>query len=190
MKFLRIGLTKLKVVLTKEERISLLPCGDIAECDRLSVKEALGEILHQAKQNCNFDIGDDKVLVQLYPENNGGCEIFITKLLYLSQKEQKEVLGADNVTSCERVEAIFKFSRFEDLLRAARAVSGAVMDSDLYYSGTAYYIKATENSINGICWAMPFYEFGERVKEIPVDALYERGKLIFRGDAIKKLSVL
>ena len=190
MKFLRIGVTKLKVVLTKEERERFLLDRDVAECDKSRVKCALSEILTEAKAKGDFDIGQDKVLVQLYPDEGGGCEIFITKLANLSEKEQRDVLRADNITSCERVSSVFKFASFKDLLRAARAVRSDGIESDLYYSGDAYYIKAVENTLDGVSALLPLYEFGERISELPTYAIYEQGRVIMKGDGLKKLSAL
>ena len=73
---------------------------------------------------------------------------------------------------------------------AARAVRCTDIESDLYYNGTFYYIKATENSIDGICCLLPLYEFAERVAEVPIDAKIERGRLIFKGDSLIKLAGL
>ena len=190
MKFLRIGTTKLKVMLTREERERFSIDSDFPECDRGKIKQTLSEILRTAKLKGEFDIGHDKVLVQLYPEANGGCEVFITKLTYLTEREQRDVLSAENVTSLERVETVFKFSSFDDLVRACRAIKDDSIESDLYYNGESYYIKALENSIDGLSALFPLYEFGERTKDVPIDALYERGRLLMRGDSIKKLSRL
>ena len=190
MKFLRIGSTKLKVVVTKEEYPELLPERESDIYDKTKIKEVISDILRAAREKCGFDIEEEKVLVQVYPDSSQGYEIFITKLVNLSEKEKREVLSADNVTSCERATSVFRFDSFENLLLAARAVKCTAIESDLYYNGSSYYIKATENSIDGICCLLPLYEFAERVSEVPIDAKIERGRLIFKGDSLKKLAAL
>ena len=188
MRFLKIGLTKLKVVLTEQEcqRYGI----DCDTPDKSKIKAALADIMEKSRESVGFDIGKDKVLVQLYPLGDGGCEVFITKLTYLTKKEESEVLSADNVTCCEQVECVFKFQCFEDLYRASKAVSSVGVKSSLYYGMGKYYLTVSESAINGISSLLPLYEFGQRVSEVPYEAKLEGGRLLISDNGIETVRAL
>ena len=187
MRFLKIGLTKLKIVLTEAECKAYGIDSDTPE--KSKIKAALADIMEKSKDEVGFDIGKDKVLVQLYPTESGG-EVFITKLTYLTKNEESEVLRADNVTSCERVECVFKFANFECLYRAAYAVNTVGVKSSLYYGLGSYYLTVSESAVNGISSLLPLYEFGERVSEVPYEAWLEGGRLLVSETGLECLRAL
>ena len=193
MKFLRIGLNKLKVSLTSSdcERYGIAHTEDPDSFDKKEVREAVFSILAEAKLRSGFDIGEEKVLIQLYPLEDGSCELFVTKLGTLTVRERDEITGSGSVSCAERVTEIFRFSGIDELIMGARALRDKTLKSDLLSdSFGAYYIKLIENTIDGVTSTLPLLEFGEKIPELPYDIEGERGRVLWRGNAIEKLSEL
>ncbi len=193
MKFLRIGLNKLKVSLTPAdcEYYGIRSTDDPDSFDKKEVREAVFGILAEAKLRSGFDIADGKVLIQLYPSEEGSCELFVTKLGTLTARERDEVTRSPSVTCAERVTEIFRFRDVDELILGVRALRDKTLVSDLFLDSLgAYYIRVTENTIDERSSLLPLLEFGDKIPELPYDIEGERGRLLCRGDAIAKLSEL
>ena len=110
--------------------------------DILFVGEAPGD----NEDKTGFDTDGQRVLVQLYPSKDGGCEMFVTKIGLLDEsgtdkkcsqgyerlssqiKKQKKTATAKNVCS------VYAFESTEVLLRVCRRLSdiGYIGDSSAY----------------------------------------------------------
>lgn len=178
-------MTKLKIALTKSESERYNISSGDGEFDKSKIRSTITSILDDAKDKCSFDIGDEKVLIQIYPTPDGGCELFLTKLSFLAEEEKRSILKADNVSTVERASSAFRFSSIDDLIDAARALSNRSVKSDVYRGDDGdYYIQIREHSIDGVSCAMILYEFAERIPEIPFDVMSERGHLLARDNAL------
>lgn len=188
---MRVGAAKLKISLTKDESESYNITADEKEFDKNEIRSTVSKILKDAKSKCGFDIGDSKVLIQIYPSVDDGVDIFVTKLTGLRESERRVVFGADNVTSLERVRSVFRFDDLENLILAARAVKNKSVPSSAYLGDDGcYYICIKEDSINGATELLALYEFGEKLSDLPYDIERERGKLLCSKDAIALFSKL
>ena len=189
MKFLRVGKTKLKIALTSDESIEYNITADESEFNKKEMRNIITRILRDAKEECGFDIGEEKVLIQIYPSVSGGVDIFVTKLTSLRENEKRIVLGSENISSVERVSSVFRFDNLENLILAARSVKNKDIVSDAYLGDDGfYYITAKEESINGMTSLLSFIEFGEKLPELPYDVARERGHRVREGDAIAVFS--
>lgn len=189
MKFLRVGTTKLKIALSAEESAEYNISADESEFNKKEMRGIITRILKDARSQCGFDIGEEKVLIQIYPSVFGGVDIFVTKLTSLAEGERRVVLASDNVSSVERVSSVFRFDTLEHLILAARSVRNKDIVSDAYLGDDgAYYITAREESINGMTALLSFIEFGEKLPELPYDVARERGRRLREGDAIAEFS--
>ena len=88
MEFLRVGESKLKVILSAEEARSYDIKSAVGEYAGAAVRRSLRRILDEAKSRVGFDIGTEKVLIQIYPLSEGGYELFVTKLGVLADKDR------------------------------------------------------------------------------------------------------
>ncbi len=184
-------MTKLKIALSKEEsekyNISLTE----GELDKNKIRGVISDILSEAEEGCRFEIGDEKVLIQVYPSTDGGCELFLTKLSFLGDEEKRCLLRADNISTVERASSAFRFSCLDDLLTAARVLKDRNVKSDVYLSDDGdYYIQIREHSVDGVSCAMILYEFADRIAEIPFDVKSERGHILVKDNAISVFSRL
>ena len=191
MEFLRVGMTKLKIALTKSESEKYNVSASEGEFNRIRIRDTINSILEEAKDRCNFEIGDEKVLIQVYPGSDGGCELFLTKLSFLADEEKRCIVKASNISTLERASSAFRFSCLEDLIFAARSLKDRPVKSDVYYSDDGeYYIQIREHSIDGVNCAMVLYEFAERISEIPFDVKSERGRLLVGENALSVFAEL
>ena len=150
MDFNRISDNKLKVVLTDREcrEYSIKDVG--GEYEGASVRSSLGAILTRAESEAGFRVGSDQLLVQLYPLVDGGCEIFVTRLSSLPQKERKLLAGRDSLTTYLGRECVFRFDSLDALTAAARALSERKGGWDVYASDSGeFYVSFREHSVDG-----------------------------------------
>lgn len=87
MEYIMITKSKLKVICEREE---LLPFGVSAnhlDCALPEARRFLDSVLERAKRDFGFDTEKYRILAQLYPSRDGGCEIFISRLGLISQSD-------------------------------------------------------------------------------------------------------
>ena len=98
MEYIMINEEKLKVTLDKSDLSDWEMCIDDLDYANPDAKSIFECILHYAKSEFGFDTSGHRVLLQLFPSKDGGCEIFITKLGELSTS----IGGEDNKMNDQR----------------------------------------------------------------------------------------
>jgi len=187
LKFLLIGETKLKVSLSRAEGEKYKIRAQDTEYAGNEVRKSLREILEKAKEKCGFDVDGEKVLIQIYPGEDGALELFATKLGLLTERERRAVSCADNLTTYSGARVIYRFDSKEDLCSAARAVSLDNADCEVYKKETGeYYISVTEHSINGFSDYEILSEFGKKVPLLTEVLLGEWATLVCKGKDLNK----
>ena len=188
MEFLNIGDTKLKVTLTQSE------CEmygiDTAKSDftRSEIKGVMRDIILLAEEKCAFSVSSEKILVQLYPLPSGECEIFVTKLTGLPNKERMALRGADGLSTLESRRGIYRFDSRDELIAAARAISTSEAECELYIDEVGqYYISLEEGIVDSISDYEVLVEFGERLKNLPLHVLAEYGKLLIWENTLERI---
>lgn len=188
MEFLNIGDIKLKVTLTQSEceRYGI----DTAKSDftRSEIKGVMRDIILLAEEKCAFSVSSEKILVQLYPLPSGECEIFVTKLTGLPNKERMALRGADGLSTLESRRGIYRFDSRDELIAAARAISTSEAECELYIDEVGqYYISIEEGIVDGISDYEVLVEFGERLKNLPLHVLSEYGKLLIWENTLERI---
>ncbi len=150
MEFLRIGDSKIKIVLnrTELERYGISTSEDGCNSGN---RRAVWEILEEAKSSVGFDPEGDKILVQFYPMKDGGCEIFVTKLGILAESSARSVIRSERVTLLSKLRRYFVFSSLCDVECAVRAVlSDELLDRKATLLGAENtYILALDEIADG-----------------------------------------
>jgi negative regulator of genetic competence, sporulation and motility len=82
MELILISDSKLKVMLTPDDMASYDITCDTIDYDNTETRRAFWNILDEAKHKTGFDAASDKVFIQVYPSKNGGCELYVTKLVH------------------------------------------------------------------------------------------------------------
>lgn len=195
MELIKISQTKLKIMLSPED-MKHYELDTAKMCD-LSGRTAFRNILNDARDRCGFDTLGDRVFVQYYPEKNGGCEMFVTKLTE-TLKDKLPSGGTEEPRPgrfyhseiTERYDSgyiIYSFAEMKYLLMTCNRLKEAkyegesrvfrIIDKCRYYlvlTGESYF--AVEN--NGVRCASSFYY-----------VIIEHGELIC-SDAVKLLGDL
>ena len=94
------------------------------------------DVLSRAKLRTGFDTDGQKVLVQLYPSKDGGCEIFVTKIGSIYKEIGEDVSDPfahpisiestaskrkkKSLSSEKQFSAIYSFPSIDPMIRACR----------------------------------------------------------------------
>ena len=188
MEFLPINRAKLKIKLTKEELDKYGIDPTRSDYDESCLRGSIGELLSLANSGCGFSVGNERVLVQLYPSETG-ADIFITKLSIMTSKERRAVDESSELTTYGERENVFCFSEIGDLLAGVRAVGKSEALCDLYrLTSGNYYLCVKERTLDGITPISRLLEYGSRVPTLPKEAIGEYGICIFKGEKLSLLS--
>ena len=125
MEIILISESKLKVMLTAEDLQGFEICAEILDYGNTETKRMLWDVLGRAKRSVGFDTDGHRVLVQLYPSRDGGCELFITRLGRLPCNEAPEnaVIAAKAHTRPRAGGSAFGFDTMERLLAVCRRLA-------------------------------------------------------------------
>ena len=146
MEIILISECKLKIALREEDLAAFEIRADELDYSNTETKRMFWDLLSRAKHKTGFDTDGQRVLVQLYPSKDGGCEMFVTKIGLLDEegdtkkcsqgyerltsqiKKQKKSISPKGVCS------VFSFDNIDKLLRVCRRLSdiGYIGDSSAY----------------------------------------------------------
>lgn len=213
MELIMINDAKLKVMLTHEDLVGFdMEEGEL-DYSNTETKRMLWDILNQAKHSIGFDTDGHRVLVQLYPSREGGCEMFVTKLGHLYaehdpyDEEEDEDSSPEQRFPCKTPHrshseskirpAAFGFDRLEWLITVCRRLK------EIGYAGNSlawrcddcrYYLFL--DTPPSLSYLPPdefsfILEYGTRENTDTLQAMLgEHGKIICPQDAVEQLGVL
>ena len=186
MDFLRINSSKIKITMSRDEcdRYGISERG--GDYDSKLVRDALSDILEDAGAEGFAKIGE-KLLVQLYPVDNGGAEIFVTKLNHLGEREKRAISGAENLTTYNKERAAFVFDSLSEVYLAVRHLKRE-KPSDLYklWNGK-YLLTVEEDRVGEISDVEILCEFAARMAASEYEPSEEWDNLVIRDNAIATL---
>ncbi len=168
MELIPINEQKLKIMLSREDLAAWhLDCESM-DYDTTETRRALWGILDEVKKKTGFDAAQEKVFVQLFPSQNGGCELYVTKLT--EKSENAPVTRCKNLPLWEKT--LYAFSRLEDMLSACARLAecGFASDSAAYAEMHTYYLSVGNS--------LPQTKRGFREGVSPCDLVSEYGKKI------------
>ncbi|MCL1858104.1 MAG: adaptor protein MecA [Oscillospiraceae bacterium] len=191
MEYKLVNENKLKIILTNEDMALLDITPEEMDYDNTGTKRIFWEILDNAKHQIGFDAGSEKLFVQVYPDKNGGCMMYVTKDVQKSvntyntyEKKYKSKV----ITGAKKKRLLYMFENSEILLEACDQLNltGYTGKSDLYADENRYFLYIEDNkeqaieliSEYGILINYPFFGF----------YLDEHTKKIISSDAVKTFS--
>lgn len=90
MELILISNSKLKIMLSAED----MKMYNI-ECDgETALRRGFKPVLERARLDCGFDIESGRLLVQVFPSREGGCEMFVTRVALSGANEGKRASDA------------------------------------------------------------------------------------------------
>ena len=182
---------KLKIVLTNEDMALMDITFEEMDYDEdVVTRRVLWEILDKAKRQTGFDVGSDKLYINVHSDKNGGCLIYVTKDAQKSvshahahtyEKKYKSKL----YTGIKKKRFLYMFDHSEGLIGACGrlAAMGYNGKSDVYADDKRYYLYIDDN----IDYALDFIsEYGVLINN-PLFSFYldEHTKKILASDAVK-----
>ena len=203
MEIIMINENKLKVMLCKEDLSHFELSPEQLDYSNTETKRMFWDVLSRAKHQTGFDTDGQRVLVQLYPSKEGGCEMFVTKIGILRNnsneniktysKEKKNTVLTNSKKDFSY--SAFRFDDTESMLEVCRRLAsiGYIGESSAYFceNGKKYLLLS---DIDFDEFAPPdefsfISEYGsaentEAIKRF----LTEHGSVICTSDAVKILS--
>ncbi len=166
MEYILIDDDKLKVMLERSDLAAWNIDAASLDYSDPEAKKVFEDILGYAKREFGFDTSGHKVLLQLYPSRDGGCEIFVTRL---SPIEKNAKQPADT-HRCE--ERTYSFERLSELISVCRLLRGL----DMVNESRAW---RDSDGVWYLNFQFPKTEFScdsERFVVTPLDILAEYGR--------------
>lgn len=191
MEFLTVGNSKIKIMLTRDEARKRGIKADGADYADPQTRRSLKMIMDEARIRADFDVGKEKLLIQLYPSGDDGVELLVTKLGLISKENASMISRSENVAvlSEERVYCVFE--KFEDLIAPLRGLEDGLTDDSILYrlDGGEYLLSYCEREgVGGVSVALRLCEFGYKINDLSAAALTEHAVVLRRGDAVEFLS--
>lgn len=208
MELIVINENKLKIMMSETDMKTYGLDENEFHCSLTNTRSILEKILHNAPIRTGFEniSINDKILMQLYPDKNGGCELYVTKIS-LYEKEDAIFMPRENEERYLLPKAMpkkqisktslvsYRFEQLEYGISAAKELflrnfSG---ESAFYRHDDGKYFLFINNKqpqTNDEKMSMEFLsEFGEITNaENTYLLLLEHGKCIFKDKAIELLS--
>ena len=193
MEFLKVNENKLKIMLSAEDMERFMIDPSHTDYDDPEVRRAFWRVLDEAKEQCDFRISGDKVLMQFYPSGAGG-ELFVTKLGRIAAGTERTISKSSSVAMISERRVIYRFLSVDELILFARRLSdGDVkLSADLYSAEDgSYYLVTEERSVSGFLSEPSIV--GEFATEVPASLepyIIEHSALVRASDALAVLSQL
>ncbi len=130
MELILISNSKLKIMLSAEDMKEYnIECN--GEC---ALRRGFAPVLERAHDDCGFDIDSGRLLVQVFPSREGGCEMFITRVA-------QERRGAEREEEYKSSPSVCILKTVSDLTALCRALilRGYGEGSSAYAMGEGVY---------------------------------------------------
>ena len=207
MELIVINENKLKIIMNNKDMQFYNLDENEFYCSVTNTREILAKILHNTQVRTGFEniSNNDKILMQLYPDKNGGCELYVTKItldekeenLFMVQENEEQYLLPKHIQKKPppKIQPIsYRFDKLEYVIQAAQEMHKRSYDgiSSFYRDDYGKYFLIISNQKNDNTEHKSkidfLSEFGEITNvENTYLALLEKGICIFKEKAIEQL---
>ena len=142
MDLVRISDTELKVILSRSDLQKLDITVEAMDYANVTTKRVFWEILDEARSATGFDAESARLYVQVFPDAEGGCEMFITKETAKAPQSAVAAHKKRYRLTAKETAGVYVRLRFEELCALCKRMkrSGARCAADLYYDGEDGYV--------------------------------------------------
>ncbi len=192
MRYLIISDHKMKITLDAKDMAYYGLTSERTDYDDPKYRKIFWKILDEAKAEKRFDVGEERVLLQMYPKTDGGGELFVTKLGKLSPAGVRKIEESDRVTTLKTERLTYRFSDLDLLKMAARTVlaSGGREESDVYLGEDGSYyltvLKREDKKADYLCLC----EYGDSVPKSLFPCIREHAEKLTEKDGIERFAAL
>lgn len=192
LEVLKINDSKLKLMLSASDMQAFGLTAETVDYNNASVRKSFFKILDSVKQSHGFDAEGDKLLIQYYPDKEGGCELFVTKLGLLPLAAERAISRSNRITLLQARRVMYRFSDFESLLLAVRLFADErSKESDVYTDDSGeYYLEIVERGsgrASTLTEHSRLIEFAKQVPQSSYPYIQEHCERLTDKDAIDKL---
>lgn len=189
MKFLLINSNKIKISLSKEEIIEY--SGDALTQDYELSKGAIADILAVAKNEVGFISSGYRLLIQFYPLGEGG-ELFVTRLVGLSESKERLLHTASNLTLIEPTTKIFLFNNVKELVTVISIFHKllSILECSLFYENDVGYYLIIRDKISEYKQINSIIEYAREVPVTLISYIEEHARKIAEGEELLSLRQL
>ncbi|MGM9643264.1 MAG: adaptor protein MecA [Eubacteriales bacterium] len=185
MELILISNSKLKIMLSAEDMKKYNIDSD-GEC---ALRRGFAPVLERAHDDCGFDINSGRLLVQVFPSREGGCEMFVTRVAQerRTQEQGEEYRPSPSVCILRTV---------SDLTALCRALCsrGYGSESSAYALNEGVYALILPDLDRDECLpleACVISEYGERRDCENIEGyIKEHARPIFTCGAVSRLAEL
>ncbi len=201
-----IGEEKLKVLLTPFDMMKYNLTCEKLDYENTETRKAIWNILDYAKHETGFDAARGRICIEVFPEKNGGCAIYITKLRQNELSDKKDGMELDGEKDARKESsAVYGFEESESLFRVCRFLShkGYSLPSRAFFEPLPkrkcrYYLEIYESQLPSFGKKAKYLrenlfigEFGTRMEgEISRSYLCEHCLPICEKNAVETLAPL
>ena len=149
MKLVRMGDNEIRIHLTEHDLEKFSITLDDFDYDSTKGRRVIWELFDRAREETGFDASKEKVYIQLYPRDGGGCELFVTKLDFSSKPGE-----------------CFLFQGFDAFYLALQAAGDLPKNCSFWRvrKKELFFVFLPPGSAPAV-----FFEFGERLSKAPSD---------------------
>lgn len=210
MELIVINENKLKIIMNEQEMQQYgLDENEFHLCIS-DTRKILARILHNSPIATGFELPlpNERILLQLYPERQGGCELYVTRLAL----DEENVITEDSTMKSEeshllpiytgdaenkkRLLLCYSFEKLNDIIRSCRELKERfpIVDGSVYFGEDEKYYFILKRDVNieeKYSISSVLSEFGElKNADHSLLRLCERGRCICETNAIEIFSCL
>lgn len=149
MKLVRMGENEIRIHLTEHDLEKFAITLDDFDYDSTKGRRVIWELFDRAREETGFDAAKEKVYIQLFPRDGGGCELFVTKL-----------------DDSSKAKECYAFAGFDAFFSALQAVADLPRNCSFWRARKKelYFVFLPPKSAPAV-----FAEFGEKLSKTPSD---------------------
>ena len=158
MELLLISENKIRISLTKEDLDGYSITCDKIDYDNTETRRVFWCLFDDVKQKTGFDAAESRIFIQIYPDKNGGCELYVSKINAPASDNIGDGLAQVSLIS-EKAEhlsrqELYSFDGIEPLLSACRQLValGYVGSSSAYADKRGRFYLLTEGDTKKTCF--------------------------------------
>lgn len=204
MELIIINENKLKIIMTVQDMKDYGLDEDEFYCSVNDTRKIIERIIHTSKAKTGFEnmSKKEKLLLQLYPEKDGGCELFVTRIgldygedtVMDNEGNKGYIIPRKNTENTYTKNLAYSFNNLKSIITACKELkSMSFVGKSTLYKGNdkKYYLFIDEESKKNSSLSDLLSEFGEPeyAPEISVIML-EYGIPVIQSNAIERLSEL
>ena len=145
MEYIPINESKIKIICEEKDLELYGINAEELEYGDTNSRKFIDSLLEEAKSKFGFETVKHRVLIQLFPSNDGGCEIFISKLGLLNKQSPPSTAQEEphKIQKSKILKKLFFFEKLDFMLEACKRLSflsDKNVSSAFYIDSVGYYL--------------------------------------------------